>query len=115
MLKFPAEVHSVKTLSDGGLGLLLHTQELGKEDMAELMGLVRKFGWVVIAGEAEKLDEKDIPAEALEFPTSKSQGQRLRGVLYRLWEKNNGGYQDFELYYKIKTEKIINWIKEKID
>lgn len=115
MIKFPATIQSIRTLSDGGLRVALDTQEMGKEDLAEIMNLVRKFGWVVIAGEAEKLTEDDIPKEALEFPTSKTQAQRIRGVLYRIWEKNNGGYQDFELFYKIKTDKIIDWLKEKLE
>lgn len=47
--------------------------------------------------------------------TGKSPSTRLKAVLYRLWEKEPEGYEDFNLYYKFKMEKLIDHYKTKLD
>jgi len=42
------------------------------------------------------------------------QGQRMRAVLYLLW-KQEGEKEDFEIYYKKKTEAFITFLKGKLD
>ena len=44
----------------------------------------------------------------------KTQGQRIRNVLYILFTQDNEGFTDFDSYYKNKTEKYINHLKTKI-
>ena len=45
----------------------------------------------------------------------KSPGQRLRGVLYRNWEKDPEGYKAFHDFYIVKMDKLIDHFKEKLD
>jgi hypothetical protein len=45
--------------------------------------------------------------------TKKTQSQIMRNVIFRLWEKDNKGL-DFDSFYYLYTEKIINKIKEKL-
>lgn len=44
----------------------------------------------------------------------KSSAQRLRAVLYRLWEKR-GRNGEFEKYYQTSMEKFINRIKKELE
>lgn len=115
MLKIPALIDQVKTTKDGGLTLKVDTNELTAEEKAQVMSYHMNFGYFMFHGEHESVANEDLSFEKLEFPNQKSQSQRLRNVIYRLWEQNHGGYDDFELYYKNKTEKIIEWLKEKLD
>jgi CRISPR/Cas system CMR-associated protein Cmr1 (group 7 of RAMP superfamily) len=62
---------------------------------------------LLTTAEADELDAVDIELEG------KSQSQRLRNVLYILWQQTNHG-EDFKTFYKDKTEKIIEQIKNKL-
>ena len=42
----------------------------------------------------------------------KSPSQRLRGVLYNLFEQDDKGFDTFDHYYEDKMEKIINHYKK---
>ncbi len=41
-----------------------------------------------------------------------SQSERLRHVYFRLWEKDNGGFKEFDDFYNSKMEKLINHFKK---
>jgi hypothetical protein len=112
MLRVPATIHKVETMSDGGLKLLVYTQELMPEDEAEVLRLKRQLGYFVFSV-AEAITEKDVPTEQLET-NEKSPSARLRSVLWVLWEKKGGKPEDFEAYYKKKMEQIITRVKETI-
>lgn len=58
-----------------------------------------------------EMDELD----SLEADNPKTQSQRLRGVLYRLWQNKPEGFSDFKQYYKWKTDRIIQHLKDQID
>jgi predicted kinase len=113
MLKVPSTIEKVETRSDGTLKLVIGTQELDPVDEAEVMQLKRKLGYFVFAV-TENITVKDIPTEQLEFKNEKSHAQRLRAVLYRLWETNQQGYKEFEGFYRGKMDKIIDSLKEKL-
>lgn len=113
ILKIPSTISKVETLVDGGLKLTVHTQELDPTDEAVVMQLKRKLGWLVFSV-AEHITIEDIPTEQLEFAGDKSPGQRLRAVMYRLWEQDKRGYAEFELFYSAKMGKIIETLKEKL-
>ena len=44
----------------------------------------------------------------------KTEAQRLRAVLYRLWEENNDGFDDAEDYYVDRMEKFIKMCKGRL-
>lgn len=60
--------------------------------------------------ELAQLDNVDLD----EFDDRKTQSQRLRAVLYRVWEKEASGMPFKDFYYQ-QTEKIINHYKSKLD
>lgn len=78
---------------------------------------LQKAGYLAFKGDPFKTDElqtlDSLEADFDDF--GKTPGQRLRAVLYRLWEQKNEGYQDFNLYYRFKMEKLINHFKDKLD
>ena len=113
MLKVPSTIHKIETMSDGGLKLTVYTQELDPTDEAEVMKLKRQLGMFVFSV-TEQIKESDIPDVKVEFANDKTPSQRLRNVLFRAWEQDNGGYKDFELYYRNKIEKFIDFVKEKL-
>ena len=63
----------------------------------------------------EKIGKQEKPVDTTVLKTQLKVGKRLRAVLYRNWEQNKEGYEDFQLYYNFKVEKIITHYKDKLD
>ena len=38
--------------------------------------------------------------------------RKLKAVFYRLWEKDNEGYKEFDSYYLVKITKLVNHYKK---
>ena len=94
-------IDRVSTMKDDSVKISLITRALTPQQMAELFFSVNKEILAV-----------DIDEEVKEW---KSPSQRLRAVLYKLWENSDKTtYPEFELYYKGKMERIIDTLKEKI-
>ena len=124
---FEGGIDKVSTLADGSLRIYVGTPELAQETMVNLFRLIRKPGYVLISANHINQDQID----AVEKVTSNSEfnektpSQRMRGVLYKLWEKTqpknlNGDtgqmeYVDFDLFYKRQMNKIIDHFKTKLD
>ena len=112
-----ATIEGVQTRKDRTLKITVGSQELDSGKMADLMGLNQNLAFVYISPKAITNDEKVIIDEVeIESPsTVKSASQRLRSVIYRIWENNATGVDKFEDYYKQKMESIIDFYKEKIE
>ena len=54
-----------------------------------------------------------VPLEAAEDKT-KTPSKRLRATLYVLWQQT-GEQGDFEVFYREKMEKLIDFVKNKLD
>jgi len=112
----PAGLTKVSTMADGTLRLQFDCQEIKSEDMANLFSQRNNVGYLMFKG--EQFVEHDI-----EFLRSlkvdnvegiKSRSQRLRAVLYRVWEfekVTKTGTPEFETFYAVQMEKIINQFK----
>ena len=124
---FEGGIDKVSTLADGSLRVYLGTPELANETMVNLFRLIKKPGFVLISTNAINQDQIDAVEKATtntEF-SEKTPSQRMRGVLYKLWEKTqpktmNGDsgqmeYVDFDLFYKRQMNKIIDHFKTKLD
>lgn len=110
MIKLPAYFTRFGSRADGSAGLSFATQELSSEDFMSLSQDLNKFGWIVFKENSVTAD--DIPEEdAME---GKKPSQRLRATLYVLWEQS-GKKGDFESYYRAQIEKVIEYIKKKLD
>jgi len=117
MLILNAQVEGLSTRADRTVKIVIGTQENVKA--AELFALQGQLVSIGISTNELKPEEiellKDSKFEIDDIPDSKSPSQRMRNVLYRLWEQADGGYSDFNLYYLNKMEIIINHYKEKLD
>lgn len=98
---------------DGSVKLVFETRELAGAEVAILADYRMKEGWLLFS--ANELKEADIPDEKADSMTGqKTQAQRLRGVIYRLWEMN-GRKGDSEAYYRSVMEGLIEQLKERLE
>lgn len=100
---------------DGSVKLVFETRELSGLDIAILAEYRQKEGWLLFSANAFKKEDADIPDEKADSMTGqKTQAQRLRGVIYRLWEQN-GKKGDSENYYRSVMESLIDQLKDKLE
>jgi hypothetical protein len=112
----PILVTGVKTTTDKALEIKIHTRDtklFKPEELALIMGMLNQEYWAAFAEVAVNPDDIEIGEERVDRG-NKTQAQRLRAVIYKIWEKSKQD-QDSETYYRSKMERIINQLKEKID
>jgi hypothetical protein len=104
-----------KTRVDRSYTITFTTQELDPTTAAELSQCLQVYGTLGFSFSDEALeviDTLEAPDEILET-SKKTQAERIRASLYRLWEYN-GKHGDFETYYRQKTEDFIRAIQAKL-
>lgn len=111
-VSLPVIVDGIKTLKDRSLKLSLVSPELKPEEMSILFSLNQDQAACVLASKGSKIDEGELDIE-MEFPEEKSPSKRLKNVLYVLW-KQEESKEEFELYYRTKMERLIDFVKEKL-
>ncbi len=115
LLQIQSVIDKVQTMVDGGLKITIQTNEMNPKDSALLFGLKGKAGWMVF--KPTRVEDEDIvnlPEETTEFKKDKTPSQRLRAVLYILWEQGKKDV-DFDTYYKKRMNLLIEKFKENID
>lgn len=104
-VKLPAVFNKITSLADRSYKLEFVTRELGS-DAATLMSLIHQEGWLLLSLDND-LTEADIPDEKADSSLSnKTQSQRTRGIIWRIWEAK-GKPGTSEDYYQ-KTMSAIN-------
>lgn len=111
-----AQIEGITTRKDKTVKIVLGTQELSPLLAGQIFSLQDRIICCYISEkETISQSEKDqVDALDPEFG-GKSQSQRLRNVLYILFEKNPRGFTTFDAFYKHHTEQIIENLKKKID
>ena len=95
--------------------MAMETRELNGADSAKLFDLRGTEAWVLISPAELKDEDVKLPTERPDPAMgTKTPSQRLRAVLFRLWEQQHSG-TDFESYYRIRLEGIIDQLKGKLD
>ena len=117
MILFPGILKKHSSRIDGSVDVIFETNEITPQQMADIHMNRGQFGYIAFKDEPFKKEEKDFLGnlESDYDDGKKSPSQRLRGVLYRLWEQKPEGYEDHRLYYQFKMEKIINHYKKLLD
>lgn len=109
-----ADIDGLSTRLDGAVKIVLSTQELNPEAVASLFELRGKSSYVAFVGAVPaKVEDIEIPESEPEFPNEKSPSQRLRNVLFILWEQTKPP-QDFEIFRRAKMEALIEYFKKQI-
>jgi len=115
LLQIPATIESINSRVDGTWSVKIGTQELNEESARTILKLHRKLGYFLFKETPMvEADLVDIPESAPEFKGDKTPGQRLRGILYVLWEQTKPT-KTFDEFYRMKMEQLIQWAKEKLD
>lgn len=104
-------ITSLRALTDGSLSLTIHTPELKSLEKVELMNLQNVVCEALIAPKEGLITETVQVDSDIE---QKSQSERIRAVLYLLYLQD-GSVGEFRDYYKVKTEKYIEFLKSKLD
>jgi hypothetical protein len=74
---------------DNSVKLEFETREFSGAMAADLMDLRQSEGWLLFTKNATEAIEANIPDEKADAMVgTKTQAQRLRGVIYRIWEQN---------------------------
>ena len=111
----PVMVDSLATKKDGSVKITLETQETTPQAMTSLFSLRQQLAWAVIAPELQDIEEADIPQEKPDPSIgTKTPAQRLRAVMYVFWEQK-GKQGDFESFYRVQMEKVIETVKENLE
>lgn len=113
MLVLPAINKKTASRVDGTWDITFNTNELSPEQAAEMVKTNQKYCFIAIQINEFRAKDLEIIANLqseFEFK-EKSPGQRLQAVFYRLWEVDQEGYKDFQLYYRFKMEKVISHYK----
>jgi hypothetical protein len=112
VLKKPAQLMGVvRKVSDKTMNLRFNTDEASSEDLAIWDGFAGMTGYLAFS--LDNIQGEDIPVEDTEFQT-KTPSQRLRNCIFLLWAQE-GEKGEFNDYYKMYMEKIMNVIKNKLD
>lgn len=104
-------ITGIRAKVDGSLGLSMCTPELTAEEKVEFMKLQNtNIDATFIPKDEPNVPELKVNADM----NSKTPSQRLRGVLYVIWEQN--GHKDtFENFYSEQMNKVIEAYKSKLD
>jgi hypothetical protein len=110
------EIAKVSTRADQTLSVHFSTQELNAEESARLFGLKGKFLKAFLTDEniiSDAVIEAVTDAEIHDIRKTKTPSQKLRAILFRLWEQEGkpGSSDD---YYKAKMQELIDHFHKKL-
>ncbi len=108
-------VENITTRKDKSVKITLGTQELSPAKAGELFHLMNSLAITYIS--PKEISQKEIDQVDKIDPEfeGKTQSQRIRSVLFKLWSQNSEGFKDFDTFYKSKTEMYIEHLKAKIN
>ena len=109
-------VESLSTRQDGSVSVKFSTQELPSEDGGNLFSLRNKFCKMLLTDDnISPMQEKVIVEETMQDGGKiKSKSQRLRAVLFVLFEQQ-GLNIEFDAFYNDYMEKFIESVKLKLE
>lgn len=107
-------VENITTRKDKSVKITLGTQELSPSKAGELFTLLNSLAVTYIS--PKEISQKEIDQVDKIDPEfeGKTQSQRIRSVLFKLFSQSPEGFKDFDAFYKSKTEKYIDHLKSKI-
>lgn len=111
----PAMIENIATRKDKTIKIVIGTQEMSQGKAGELFTLLNQIvGLYISPKEISQREIDQVDKLDPEFK-GKTQSQRIRDVLYILFNQDNQGYKTFDDYYKSKTELYIDHLKSKIN
>lgn len=113
---FTGILENISTRSDGSLKITVGSQEMDATDAGNLFVLRNKFLKILLSdNNISPMEETLIDEQKLKDGKKvKTKSQRLRAVLFRVWEHADSNL-DFDTWYDEEMEKIISHFKTKLD
>jgi hypothetical protein len=116
MILLSGQIESLTTRKDKTLKITIGSQELSPIECANIFMLNQSFCYIGLKQEPFQTNETELlDSLKTDFENIKTPAQRLRGILYRNFEQNPEGYNDFNSFYIAKMEKICEHYKGKLD
>jgi hypothetical protein len=110
--QIPSILDGISPLKDGGLSMRFHTNEVTDSEKLIALSFYQKFGWLLFQ---EQEHDDSLELESVRRDTGgKTPSQRLRSVLYILYQQSGKTDQTFEQFYATQMEKFINRVKENL-
>lgn len=112
-----AQLDGYSRRKDKSVSIRFITSEKTSEEVANIDRAIDQFGYLYFKAEESLTPDEVAELDALDtdlYDAPKTQSQRMRNVLYRLWEQD-GKPCEFKEYYRERTERIINHLKNKLD
>jgi hypothetical protein len=108
-------VSSIRSLKDGSVSVAFETNELSPSKAGELFSLRGKIAALYISPK-ETIPQKELDqVDSIDVTMpGKSHSQRMRNVLFRLWEQESDGFKDFNSYYAFRMENFIAELKNNL-
>lgn len=112
---YASKIEKVETRADGSVKIVIGTaREMQPAEKTALFTLADKEGWTLHSMD-DDLTEQDIPDEKPDkMSGQKTQAQRLRAVIYVLWEQS-GKKGSSEDHYRRVMEGLIDQLKERLE
>lgn len=115
-LLLAAQVEGVMTRRDGTLKITLGCQEMSQSKAGELLTMQNKVCAVYIS-QKETVSQQvmDMVDQADVDVPGKTKSQRMRAVLFRIWENEKSGHKTFESFYAFRMEQMITDLKTHLE
>jgi hypothetical protein len=116
VILIPAIYDGSRDLKDRTKKLSFQTNEITPKQAGELQICVGQYVFLAIKPEPFLKTQLEVIGDlkAEYEDQGKTPAQRVRNALYRLWQQEPEGYEDFQFYYNFKIEGFINYIKNKL-
>lgn len=112
-ITLPVTIEQIATRVDNTIKIVIATQDLPPEDAVILFQLKGSLGYMMFSKEFETEMPDNLPKpQAME---GKTPSQRLRGVIFKVWETQTDKSKQFDNFYNEQVEKIIDRYKEKLN
>lgn len=109
-----AQLDGYSRRKDRTISLRFITQEQDSNAIALIDSYVDQYGYLLFQFEGYSEDQlQELAGAKADLDRGKTKSQRLRAVLYKVWEKNP--ILDFDTFYNQKMDAIIEHFKSQID
>lgn len=117
MIVLPVQLDTYRPLKDKSLKITFETNELNPQELLGIAENLGQFGYMAFKKEPFKAEEKQMleDLETTYDDKKKTASQRLRSILFLMWQKDNEGFDSSVRHYDHHLEKIINHFKNKLD
>lgn len=117
MIVLGAQLEAINPRSDKTLKLSIGTQEATPELLSRLWEQFKSYIYIAIKPEPFTNEEIKLldSLKSDSFISKTSSSQKLRGILYHLYEKNDEGFTKFENFYESHMKKIIDHYRSMLE